>query len=151
VRITTKADYAIRAALVLATTEGEPVRCAEIARRQGMPEKYLEAILGQLRRAGLVRSQRGTDGGYWLSRPGRTISLADVIRAVDGPLATVHGLPAQDVGYEAEAASLPRVWIALRSSIRHVLETVTLADVVSGELPTSIDELSALPGAWESR
>ncbi|TCK26333.1 RrF2 family transcriptional regulator [Pseudonocardia endophytica] len=150
-RISTKADYAIRAALVLVTTEGDPVSCAEIARRQGMPEKYLEGILGQLRRAGLVRSQRGVDGGYWLSRPGRTISLADVIRSVDGPLATVHGLPAQDVGYAGEAAHLPQVWVALRSSIRHVLEGVTLTDVVSGRFPGTVDELSALPGAWESR
>lgn len=150
-QISTKADYAIRAALVLVTTEGDPVSCGEIARRQGMPEKYLEGILGQLRRAGLVRSQRGADGGYWLSRPGRTISLADVIRAVDGPLATVHGLPPHDVTHEGEAAALPRVWVALRSSIRRVLESVTLTDVATGSLPAEIEELSSVPGAWESR
>lgn len=150
-RISTKADYAIRAALVLVTTEGDPVSCGEIARRQGMPEKYLEGILGQLRRAGLVRSQRGADGGYWLSRPGRTISLADVIRAVDGPLATVHGLPAQDIALTGEATALPRVWVALRASIRQVLERVTIADVASGALPADIEELAGLPGAWESR
>ncbi|GAA2849043.1 hypothetical protein GCM10010472_02490 [Pseudonocardia halophobica] len=116
-----------------------------------MPEKYLEGILGQLRRAGLVRSQRGVDGGYWLSRPGRTISLADVVRAVDGPLATVHGLPAQEIAHEGEAAALPRVWVALRASVRGVLENVTLADVVSGRLPADVEDLTTAPGAWESR
>ncbi|GAA2848795.1 Rrf2 family transcriptional regulator [Pseudonocardia halophobica] len=150
-RISTKADYAIRAVLVLAAADGDPMSCAELARRQDMPEKYLEGILSQVRRSGLIRSQRGAEGGYWLSRPGRTISLADVIRAVDGPLATVHGLPAQEVGYQGEAAHLPHVWVALRSSIRRVLETVTLADVVSGSLPKEIVELASLPGAWASR
>ncbi|MEU6697993.1 Rrf2 family transcriptional regulator [Pseudonocardia sp. NPDC046786] len=150
-RISTKADSAIRAALVLVTTEGRPATCSEIAHEQGIPEKYLEGILNQLRRAGLVRSQRGAEGGYWLSRPGRTITLAEVVRAVDGPMATVRGVPAQDLEYEGVATALPQVWIALRASIRAVMEEVTLSDVVEGPLPRPVSELSRRPGAWDSR
>jgi Rrf2 family protein len=149
VRVSAKADYALRAATELAVAEGSgPVKGDQIARAQSIPPKFLENILLELRHAGLVQSQRGVEGGYWLARPAAEITLAEVIRAVEGPLANVRGTRPESVEYEGAAESLRQVWIAVRASLRSVLESVTLADVASGELPASLDGLLADPEAW---
>ena len=148
-RVSAKADYALRAAAELAAAEGSgPVKGEQLARAQGIPPKFLENILLELRHAGLVQSQRGAEGGYWLARPADEITLAEVIRAVEGPLANVRGTRPESVEYEGAAESLRQVWIAVRASLRGVLESVTLADVARGELPSSLDQLLADPEAW---
>jgi Rrf2 family protein len=132
VRVSAKADYALRAAAELAAAERPgPVKGEAISRAQAIPFKFLENILLELRHAGLVQSQRGAEGGYWLARPAEEISLADVIRAVEGPIATVRGQRPEEVSYEGVAAPLRDVWIELRASMRGVLETTTLADLVT--------------------
>jgi Rrf2 family protein len=149
VRVSAKADYALRAAAELAAAEGTgPVKGEQLARAQSIPPKFLENILLELRRAGLVQSQRGVEGGYWLARPAAEITLAEVIRAVEGPLANVRGTRPESVQYEGVAEPLRDVWIAVRASLRRVLESVTLADLARGELPASLDELVADPEAW---
>jgi Rrf2 family protein len=149
VRVSAKADYALRAAAELAVAEGAgPVKGEQLARAQGIPPKFLENILLELRHAGLVQSQRGAEGGYWLARPAAEITLAAVIRAVEGPLANVRGTRPEAVEYAGAAEPLRQVWIAVRASLRGVLESVTLADVAAGELPASLDELLADPEAW---
>jgi Rrf2 family protein len=149
VRVSAKADYALRACVELAAAEGEGhLKGERIAQAQEVPLKFLENILGDLRQAGIVRSQRGAEGGYWLARPASEITLADVIRAVEGPLANVRGLRPDAVTYGGAAEPLQQVWIAVRASLRSVLESVTLADVASGELPDGVRELAADPGAW---
>ncbi len=127
VRISAKADYAIRAMVELAAAGGGPVKGERIAQAQEIPIKFLENIMVDLRHAGLVRSQRGAEGGYWLARPAEEIDLAEVIRAVDGPLASVRGMRSEEVSYEGSAEPLREVWIAVRASLRSVLESVTLA------------------------
>jgi Rrf2 family protein len=151
VRTTAKADYAVRAAIELAASGDGPVKAEAIADAQGIPVNFLENILLDLRRAGIVESRRGASGGYLLARPANEISLADVIRAVEGPLANVRGLSPEALQYEGSAARLRDVWIALRASVRSVLEGVTLADVARGELPTSVVELTQPPDAWVRR
>jgi len=151
VRTTAKADYALRAAAELAAAGDGPVKSEQIARAQSIPAKFLETILLDLKRAGLVQSQRGAEGGYWLARPAGEISLADVIRAVEGPLAHVRGLAPEQLEYDGSAARLRDVWIALRASLRSVLEQVTLADLVSGELPQHVEKLTRDPDAWARR
>jgi Rrf2 family protein len=149
VRVSAKADYALRACIQLAAAESEGhVKGERIAQAQDVPLKFLENILGDLRQAGLVRSQRGAEGGYWLARPAEQITLADVIRAVEGPLANVRGLRPDTVSYRGPAEPLKDVWIAVRASLRSVLEAVTLADVAHGELPAAVRELVADPEAW---
>lgn len=150
-RISAKADYAVRAAIELAASEGEPVKAERLANAQGIPLNFLENILGELRHAGIVRSQRGAEGGFRLAKPPDQITIADVIRAVDGPLATVRGGPPEESSYPGAAAELPRVWIAVRKSLRAVVEQVTVADVASGRLPRSIVRLSEDPEAWVTR
>jgi Rrf2 family protein len=147
-RVSAKADYAIRAAVELAAAGDGPVKGERLAAAQGIPGNFLENILGDLRNSGIVASRRGADGGYWLARPAGEVTLADVIRAVDGPLAAVRGLRSEKVEYEGAAASLREVWIAVRASLRGVLEQVTLADVASGRLPASVRRLAADPDAW---
>ena len=147
-RISARADYAVRAAVELAAAGEGPTKGEAIARAQGIPLKFLENILGDLRHSGLVRSQRGADGGYWLARPPDQITVADVIRAVEGPLASVRGGPPEDVAYAGAAESLSSVWIAVRASLRSVVERVTLADVAAGRLPDSVRELVRDPEAW---
>jgi Rrf2 family protein len=147
-RVSAKADYAVRAMVELAALdvdEGHPAKGEVIATAQEIPLRFLENILGELRVHGLVHSRRGADGGYWLDRGADEISLAEIIRAVEGPLATVRGDAADEVEYRGRAEPLRDVWLALRANIRGVLETVTLADVVSGELPEPIRSLSAHP------
>ncbi len=148
-RISAKADYALRACVELATAEGTgPVKGERVSQAQDIPLKFLENILGDLRQSGLVRSQRGTEGGYWLGRPAAEITLAEVIRAVDGPLANVRGVRPEGIEYSGSAEPLRDVWIAVRATLRSVLEHVTLADVASGDLPDSVRELVADPEAW---
>jgi Rrf2 family protein len=149
VRVSAKADYALRAAAELAAAEGKgPVKGEQLARAQAIPAKFLENILLELRHAGLVQSQRGAEGGYWLARPAEEITLAEVIRAVEGPLANVRGTRPESLEYQGTAEPLRNVWIAVRASLRRVLESVTLADVAHGELPASLDDLVADPEAW---
>jgi Rrf2 family protein len=150
VRTTAKADYAVRAAVELAAA-GEMVTAVEVAEAQSIPLNFLENILRDLRRAGLVESRRGQQGGYVLARPAEEISIADVIRAVEGPLANVRGLSPDQLDYEGTAAKLRDVWVALRASVRNVLEQVTLADVARGELPQHIEELTKEADAWVRR
>jgi Rrf2 family protein len=151
-RISAKADYAVRAAVQLAAGDGErPTKGDTIARAQGIPLKFLENILGDLRHAGLVRSQRGAEGGYWLNRPADEITVADIIRAVEGPLASVRGQRPEDIEYVGAAASLAQVWIAVRASLRAVAEHVTLADIASGTLPPEVAALARDPEAWVTR
>jgi Rrf2 family protein len=148
VRVSAKADYAVRAAVELAAAGDGPVKADQIAQAQEIPLKFLESILLDLRNGGLVHSRRGVEGGYWLARPAAEISLAQVIRAVDGPIANVRGMRPEDVSYTGSATPLRDVWIAVRASLRAVLEQVTLADLAHGDLPASVEELVADPDAW---
>jgi Rrf2 family protein len=148
VRVSAKADYAIRAMVELAAAGKGPVKAERISQGQEIPIKFLENIMSDLRNAGLVRSQRGIDGGYWLARPAAEIDLAQVIRAVDGPLANVRGHRSEEVSYAGSAEPLREVWVAVRASLRRVLEAVTLADIVSGELPVEVSELTSNTEAW---
>jgi len=151
VQISAKSDYAIRALLQLAAEEPELVKVDVIVREQGLPRKFVEAILGELRRDSIVRSQRGAEGGYALARPATEITLGQVIRAVDGPLAEVRGLRPHETAYEGVAAHLPQVWIAVRASLRRVLDETTLAQVLSGKLPSSVRRMVDEPDAWLPR
>ena len=151
-RISAKADYAVRAAVELAGIADEkPVKAERIATAQEIPLNFLENILGELRHAGIVRSHRGADGGFRLAKAPDQISIADIIRAVEGPLASVRGGPPEETSYPGSSEALPRVWIAVRASLRNVVEHVTVADVASGELPASIDKLAEDPEAWVTR
>jgi Rrf2 family protein len=147
-RVSAKADYAIRAMVEVASAGEGPVKGDRIAQAQQIPIKFLENILVDLRHGGLIRSQRGSEGGYWLARPAQEISLAQVIRAVDGPLANVRGQRSEELVYQGSAVPLRDVWVAVRASLRHVLEAVTLADVARGELPPSVVALARDPDAW---
>ena len=147
-RLSARADYALRAAIEIASIGEGHVTADQVARTQQIPVKFLETILTQLRRAGLVRSQRGPDGGFWLARPADEISLADIIRAIDGQLLGVRGERPENVGYIGSAEPLQRVWIALRASERAILESVTLGQIISGELPEQVNDLLGDPKAW---
>jgi Rrf2 family protein len=151
VRLTAKADYALRAAAELAAGADGPVKAERIAQAQSIPLKFLENILLDLKHAGLVASQRGAEGGYWLARPAEEIALADVIRAVEGPLAHIRGLSPDELDYGGPAARLREVWVAVRASLRQVLEQVTLADLARGDLPDHVEELTRDPDAWARR
>src|SRR5213078_5407110 len=142
---------ALRAVIELAAAGDGPVKGERIAQAQEIPLRFLENILGDMRQAGLVRSQRGAEGGYWLAKPAKEISVADIIRAVEGPLAAVRGEAPEDIVFSGSAESLGRVWIAVRASLRGVLENVTLADVVDGRLPARVDRLADDPEAWVRR
>jgi Rrf2 family protein len=151
-RISAKVDYAVRATIELAATaDAGPVRAEQVATAQGIPLNFLENILGELRHAGIVRSQRGPEGGFRLAKPADQVTIADVIRAVEGPLATVRGGPPEESHYGGAAGELPRVWIAVRKSLREVVENVTVADVADGRLPRAIAKLSEDPEAWVTR
>ena len=147
-RLSAKADYAVRASLELASSGDGHVKAEAVARAQSIPLRFLEQILLDLKHAGLVASQRGAEGGYWLTRPPEEIPLADVIRAVEGPLANVRGVRPEELEYEGAAASLREVFVALRASIRAVLEEVTLADIAAGRLPDHVRALVSDPEAW---
>jgi Rrf2 family protein len=152
VRISAKADYAVRAAAELAAAPPDtPVRAEQLATAQGIPLKFLLHILNELKLARIVQSQRGAQGGYRLARPASEITVADVIRAVEGPLANVHESRPEEMDYRGAAEPLREVWVAVRANLRAVLEHVTLADLVSGEMPSVVEELSAQPDAWAPR
>ena len=150
-RVSAKADYAVRAALELAASDGESVKGELVAEAQGIPLKFLENILQELRHAGLVRSQRGPEGGYRLARPASEISLGDVIRSVDGPLASVRGEAPEDLEYGGSADALQAVWVALRANMRAVLDEVSLDQVAAGKLPAQVERLTKDPEAWTRR
>jgi Rrf2 family protein len=149
VRVSAKVDYAIRAAVELASADEGPVKGERIAQAQDIPLKFLENILLELRHHGLVQSQRGVEGGYWLARPAEEITLADVIRAVEGPIANVRGVRPEAVEYAGSAAPLREVWVAVRASMRSVLEEVSLADVAGRTLPRQVAAITNDPEAWE--
>ena len=148
-RVSAKVDYALRACAELAGAGEGRVKGDRLAQAQEIPLKFLENILLDLKHAGLVQSQRGADGGYWLSLPPAEISLADVIRAVEGPIANVRGMAPQEVEYNGPAAPLQQVWIAVRANLRIVLEAVTLADLAAGRLPDEVAAITADPDAWQ--
>jgi Rrf2 family protein len=152
VRITAKADYAVRAALELAAAEdGAPVKGEQLAEAQEIPLQFLEHILLELKHARIIRTKRGARGGYWLARPADEITLADVIRAVEGPLANIQESAPEDTGYPGNAQHLRDVWIAVRANLRAVLESVTLADLTGAEPPNVIRDLTSDPDAWVHR
>jgi Rrf2 family protein len=148
--IPAKVDYAMRALLEL-SQHGEPATAETLAHAQNLPPKFLTSILNDLRRAGLVTSRRGLEGGYRLSRPPGEIAVADVMRAIDGPLAEVHGLRPEMTTYQGAAQHLQEVWIATRASLRAVLETTTLDHVIKGQLPKPVAKLVANPDSWLPR
>ncbi|MEJ7566929.1 MAG: Rrf2 family transcriptional regulator [Gaiellaceae bacterium] len=129
-RVSAKVDYALRAMAELAAAPPGPVKGERLANAQQIPLNFLENILLELRRSGIVASQRGAEGGYWLAKPAAEVTVADVIRAVEGPIATVRGARPEDVAYTGAASALREIWIELRTSMRDVLETTTLADLV---------------------
>lgn len=149
--ISARVDYAMRALLTLAAGSAAPMTAEALAAEQGLPAKFLGAILNDLRRSGIVASQRGIDGGYRLARPAGEIVVADVMRALEGPLAEVRGLRPEAASYDGAAEHLRDVWVAVRASLRAVLEQVTLDDVVRGRLPARVARLTADPDAWASR
>jgi Rrf2 family protein len=151
VQISAKSEYAIRAMIELAAQGGGPVKGDRLAAAQDIPPKFLEAILAQLRQSGLLQSRRGAEGGYWLAHRAGDISLADIVRAVDGPLASVRGRRPETVTYEGPARRLTEVWVALRASLRVVLEEVTLQDLVEGDLPAAVRAMADEPSARLSR
>jgi Rrf2 family protein len=151
VRVSARVDYALRAAAELAAAGDEPLKREAIAAAQGIPVPFLEQILLALKRAGIVRTRRGPEGGYWLARPAGEITLAEVIRAVEGPLANVQGARPEDVAYGGAAAALQEVWIAVRANLRAVLDEVTLADLATGRLPRRVAALTRDPAAWRPR
>ena len=150
-RVSAKADYAIRAAVELAVAGDGPTKGDRIAQAQSIPSNFLENILVDLRNAGLVASRRGADGGYWLARPADELNLAQVIRAVEGPLVGIRGQRPEEVEYVGSATALQQVWIALRANLRKVLEHVTVADVAAGRLPADVVALTGAEEAWQTR
>ena len=150
-QISARGDYAVRAALSLATAYPTLLSTQAIAAEQDMPRKFLEAVLADLRRAGVVRALRGAEGGYTLAGPPREITIGHVLRAVDGPLAGVRGLRPEETRYEGAAENLPRLWVAVRASVRRVVDVVSLDELVSGRLPAHVRKLTAQPEAWEPR
>lgn len=150
-QISAKVDYAVRALVVLAAAEGTPMSGSAIAIAESLPAKFLDGILAELRRSGLVLSRRGSLGGYQLARPANSISLADVFRAIDGPLAEVRGERPEQTSYDGVAHALQGVWIAVRATLRSVLERTTIADVATGHLPRHVQQLIDDPDSWIAR
>jgi Rrf2 family protein len=151
VKVTAKADYAVRATLELAQVDDGLIKGERIAQAQSIPLKFLENILIDLRHAGIVHAQRGAEGGYRLARDPAEVTLGEVIRAVEGPLASVRGEPPEAVSYQGAAENLQTVWIAVRASLRTVLDDLTLAEVVDGKLPQRVRRLTEQPDAWSRR
>ncbi len=151
-RISAKTDYAVRAAVELAAVTDElPLKSERIAQAQGIPLRFLENILVQMRQGGIVVSRRGAEGGYRLASPAAEITVADVIRAIDGPLAAVAGERPEKLDFDGTAEPLRDVWVAVRASLRDVLEHVTLADLAGGELPEAVRSRTSDPDAWLTR
>lgn len=149
-RVSARADYALRACAELAAAEGHRLKREEMASRQDIPVQFLESVLLQLKHAGILQSHRGATGGFRLARPPSEISLADVIRAVDGPMADVRGDRPEQVAYHGPAERLQDIWIALRASLREILEGTSLEDLVTGDLSPEIRRLTERPDAWIS-
>ena len=148
-RISAKADYAVRAMAELAAAPaGQPVKADALAASQDIPRNFLDNILSELRLSGLVRTLRGPEGGSMLARPAKEITVAEVLRSVEGPLAAVRGTRPEALEYPGAATRLPEVWIAVRANLRGVLERVTLADLAAGKLPADIAKLAKNPEAW---
>ena len=147
-RLTAKAEYTIRAAVELAAAETQPMKAERIAQAQAIPATFLEDILVDLKHAAIVDSRRGAEGGYWLARSPEEIPLAEIIRAVEGPIANVRGRRPEQVEYDGAATALRDVWIAVRANLRAVLEVVTLADLAAGRLPDEVAAIAADPDAW---
>lgn len=151
-RVSAKSDYALRALIELAVRlDGTPVSAEELGRLQDIPHGFLQAILADLRRAGIVTSQRGQSGGWRLARDGQSVSVADVIRAVDGPLVSVHGERPEAITYNESAEALQHVWIAARSSLREVCEQVTIQSLAERRLPKSVAVRTRDEDAWQPR
>ncbi len=150
-RVSAKADYAVRAVAELAASPDGPVKGERLADSQDIPLQFLEHILLDLKHSGIVRARRGAKGGYWLAKPAEDVSIADVIRAVEGPIANVQSAPPESITYTGSAKELQNVWIAVRASLRDVLESTSLADLVSGELPDHVKELADDKDAWAPR
>jgi Rrf2 family protein len=150
-QVSARGDYAVRAALGLAASYPAVASAQSLADAQHLPYKFLEAILADLRRAGLVQSIRGAEGGYLLRRPPTEITVGDVLRAAEGPLAGVRGQRPEETRYEGTAAHLPELWVAVRSAIRSVVDEVSLAQLASGRLPARVRRLAAAPDAWLPR
>lgn len=149
--ISAKSDYAVRALLALAAQAPDLVKIDVVVGEQKLPRKFVEAILGDLRRAGIVRSMRGADGGYALARPATDISIGSVIRAVDGPLAEVRGLRPDEMNYSGLAEHLPGLWVAVRASLRAVLDETSLQQLLTGELPAHVQTMVDDPQSWARR
>lgn len=149
--ISAKVDYACRALCALGSCDGNALTAEELAREQDLPVRFLRAILNELRRGGIVSSQRGNEGGYRLGRPASDITLGEVFRRLEGPLAEVRNERPEHASYVGAAEHLQDVWVAVRAALRDVLDEVTLADVVSGELPHGVARLLEVPDAWQSR
>ncbi len=147
-RISARADYAVRATVAIAQAGDDVISADAVAGAQGIPGSFLEGILTSLRRAGIVTSRRGAAGGYRLALPASTVSVADVIRAVDGPLVYVRDARPSDVNYAQEQEALAALWVALRANVRAVLEATTIADLAAGSLPQSVQALADEPRAW---
>jgi Rrf2 family protein len=151
VQISARGDYAVRAALSLAAAHPALMSAQAIAAEQAMPRKFLEAVLADLRRAGIVRAQRGAEGGYTLAQPPRDVTVGAILRAVDGPLAGVRGLRPEETTYQGAAANLPDLWVAVRAAVRDVVDEVSLAELVSGKMPAHVRKLTTRPDAWQPR
>ncbi len=150
--VTAKADYAVRAVVELAdSSQAAPRKVEDIATSQAIPVSFLENILTQLRSSGVVRSQRGPEGGYWLAHPPEEVNLAQIIRAVEGPLVGIRGQRPEEIEYAGSSQALQQVWIAVRANLRAVLEEVTVADVAAGNLPKGIMALTRAEEAWQTR
>lgn len=151
VQITARVDYAVRALAEVAALDGKSATRQQLAEAQGIPSKFLEAILTDLKKSGLLLSQRGSAGGYLLAQPPNEVTIADIVRAVEGPLAGVRGVAPETLTYSGPAEPLRDVWIAVRAGLRLVLESTTLADLVDGRLPTNVRSLLEVDGAYERR
>jgi Rrf2 family protein len=150
-QVTARGDYAVRAALGLAVAYPKVISAQALAEAQAMPYKFLEAVLADLRRAGLVQGIRGPEGGYLLKRPPTEVTVGDVLRAVEGPLAGVRGLRPEETEYAGAAAHLSEFWIAVRAALRSVVDEVTLTQLANGRLPARVRRLTTVPDAWQPR
>ena len=150
-RVSAKGDYAVRAAAELAAAGEGPVKGEKLAEAQDIPLQFLEHILLELKHHGIVRARRGAKGGYWLARPADEVTIADLVRAVEGPIADVQSTPPEAIEYRGNSEHLREVWVAVRANLRSVLEEVTLADLVSGQMPDVVEQLSNQPDAWAAR
>jgi Rrf2 family protein len=151
VQISARSEYALRAALQLAVAYPATLSAVQLAAGQELPRKFLETILSDLRRGRVIHSVRGSEGGYRLAHPPLETSVADVLRAVDGPLATVRGHRPEDTRYTGSSQHLPTLWVAVRAAVRNVLDEVSLSQLVTGDLPPGVRDLAAIADAWQPR